>query len=790
MAKTAKISIDALTKLGDISGKEKIRYPNVRIKPENKENAEYHKKWSEKIYSLFINGSTWIPSSMYSKIDEYRSYSDGRQNMDIVKDWILGKAPSDNSIENFTSDGYDTRSNETVESRRKAWENIDFSPVSVAPKIKTKINEHIRSMYYELRVNAIDSYSVRTEEHEKYRLWFFKQNLKWMQSQAAAVGAEIQMPDFLPENLEELELYAATGGFKVPYAIAMEDLLKHTFIVSDWDKEIAERIRDDLFTLGHSCIREEFDPEKKRVVAVYCDPKYTGIQFSGTRGHKNAEWGYTMEFVNISEIRSKLNLTGEQAASIAFGYSGKYGNPSVNTWGNYDSIHVDDDGEISLGCDFYKVPVFVCEWTDIDNDSYIEFQDNFNRTLTKPYKGTLQENEQLKSHQYRYIRTAKWIPGTSHIFDYGRKQYIPRDRFNKPRTSFRGIKLMSPPILEQIMPFLKGFSLSWIKAQHAIAIAVSNGLAVDVGAIRNISIGKGANWDPLEVLQFYRQSSFFLYKKPSSLTGLSKYNSAPIIPINNSMSDNIRAQFEAMNVYMQKIEDVSGISMISTGKTPDPDVAKFNMQVTLQGTNEIINSISRAQTDLQEDISVNICYRIRSYCRQNKEIFDSYAQVIGERRMKAVVEAERNHVDYGINIEASDISEEKRVIMGMLQAAMAPEGANSQGMLSPSESVIVIDMIHQGQNLRRVGLVLGYMLRRKAKEAELKQRELIELQNKGNLEMKQMEMEAKKEERNFEIRKIQMEFWKEFTVKHGIPPAYNFGQLGNAIENKELLQKA
>jgi hypothetical protein len=29
--------------------------------------------------------------------------------------------------------------------------------------------------------------------------------------------------------MEELELYAATGGFKVPYAVSMEDLLKHTF---------------------------------------------------------------------------------------------------------------------------------------------------------------------------------------------------------------------------------------------------------------------------------------------------------------------------------------------------------------------------------------------------------------------------------------------------------------------------------------------------------------------------------------------------------------------------------
>ena len=47
-------------------------------------------------------------------------------------------------------------------------------------------------MYYEMAVNAIDSYSVRTEEHEKYRLWFLKENRKWIESQQLAIGIEPQ----------------------------------------------------------------------------------------------------------------------------------------------------------------------------------------------------------------------------------------------------------------------------------------------------------------------------------------------------------------------------------------------------------------------------------------------------------------------------------------------------------------------------------------------------------------------------------------------------------------------
>jgi hypothetical protein len=226
--------------------------------------------------------------------------------------------------------------------------------------------------------------------------------------------------------------------------------------------------------------------------------------------------------------------------------------------------------------------------------------------------------------------------------------------------------------------------------------------------------------------------------------------------------------------------------MVSTGGTPDPNIAKFNMQVTLQGTNEIINGISRAQTDLQADVSINICYRIRSYCRVNKSVADSYSEVIGERRMKAVVDAEKNHVEYGIFIEASDITEEKRNIMALIQAAISPDGADGTGKLTPSEAIIIIDMIHQRQNLRRIGFVLGYMLRRKEKEAAQKQQQMIQIQGQQNKELEMIKTQAAEQARAWEAQKIQMEFWSQFTIKHGTPPPYKMGEIGSKQDLKEV----
>jgi len=749
--------------------KDGFNYPNSKVSTESK-GEEFHRKWGEKLYSLFVTNNSWMSVGAYNSIDENRAYADGRQNMDIVKDWILGKQEKPKDSTAFDANGFDIRQDQTPEEKRKAWEAIDFSPVSVAPKIWTKINEDSRSMYYEMAVNAIDSFSVRTEEHEKNRLWFYKQNQKWINTQQMAVGIQPQEPDFLPENLDELELYAVTGGFKVPYAICMEDLLKHTFDVSDWDKEVAEKIRKDLFSNGKAMIQEVYDKELKRIVVNYVDIKYGGLQFSSKNSYKNSEIGYELQFKEISYIRQRLNMTHEQAAMLAFNFSGMYGNPVESEWGKYNLGNTGDDID-NLSCDFYKVPVFVYEFVDINNEKYVEFKDKFGQELTKKYNGELQDNEQLKEHEYRTVRMGSWVVGTEHIFDWGEKEYIPRDLYNKPRISFRGVSLANPALIEQMKPFIKGFNLSWIKAQNAIAQAVGNGLAVDLGSLRNISIGKDRSFDPMEVLAFYRQSSFLLYKKSNSLSGFNRYASPPVIPINNDMYRNIQAHFEAMNFYMQKIEDVSGISMVATGKSADPNVAKFNMEISLQGTNSIINGLIRSQTDLQEDVSVNVCYRIRTYCRTNEKIRKSYENVIGERRMKVFVDAEKSDVEYGIKIEASSIDERKQAILSLLQISIDTAGTGDEtGKLSVDEAIKIYDMIFQRQNLRRIGLILGWMLKRKKREAREWKMKFIQQQNEGLAQIEQQKAQAKQVELQHESFMADKKFRADFILKYGVPP--------------------
>jgi hypothetical protein len=550
----------------------------------------------------------------------------------------------------------------------------------------------------------------------------------------------------------------------------MEDLLKHTFEISNWDKEVGERLVKDIITLGYAVIKEDFDRELQQVVVKYADPKFSGMQFSNTNSFKDSEYAYTIEWWEVSKARQRLNLNYQDAAGLAFAFSSQYGNPVASQWGDYGYSTL-NAGFKNYGFDFYKVPVFCFEFLDVDNEKYIQVENKFGTTINKTYNGEIQDNEKLKEHELRVVRQGKWIVGTQHLFDIGIKQYIPRDEFNKPRLSYRAIKINTIPIIEQIKPFLDSFNLAWIKLQDFIAKAIGNGFAIDVGSLKDIAVGKDKSFDPMEVLNFYRQSTFLLYKRAKpGLSGMTKQSAPPVIPITNNTYDNIRAQFESMNFFMQKIEDVTGLSMVALGKSADPNVAKFNMQVSVQGTNEIINNIARCKTDLQEDVSVNVCYRIRSLCRVNESIRKVYEEVVGVQRMKCVLDAEKNHVKYGIRIEATDITEEKQNLMAMLSAAIKQPGSPEMGKLDMSDALIIQDMIMQGQNFRRIGLILGYTMRKKEQQARMIQQQNIQLQGEQIKVPEMIKYQAQQETQQFEWQKMDKQFQYDYMIKWGVPP--------------------
>lgn len=774
MAPQKKIKFSVEDIKGKVDRKNTSYYEKARISPSDpetnpseKDTKQYIKPWVEYFYSLFQKKATWMGAD-YDHIDTMRSFMEGTQDVNQYRDFIYGVAKNEKGMA-FDSSGNDVRDQSSSDQAdRTAWTNIDETPISIGPKITTKLLEQARNIYYEIGVNATDSMSVQTEEMEEARLWFEKENENYLRGQRAMLGIGAKEPEFMPININELELYKNSGGFKVPYAVNMELLLKHTFDISEWDKEVKEKILKDLVSIRYAMVRDYYDREEQRVKSKYVDPKFALLQFSRENSYKDSEYGGELEFWPISKVRQKFDMSHEEAAGLAYVHSNLYSNPTLSQWEDYGYV---ESASGKCGFDFYRVPIFRVEWIDIDNEKYYKKTTGNGKTFNKPLKNKDPQGLDVYDRRIRYVREATWIPGTEFLTDYGKAKYIARPNPRKPRISYRGIRLGTPALFQQIRPLLNGLTQAWWKTQEAIAIAISNGISVDVGALKNVSIGKDKSWNVLKILQYYRQQAILIHKRSNPMNFGQGGGMSPVQPLVLNMEKNILAQMEIMDRFMGMIESISGINLVTTGSTPEPRLGKYNMQVALDGTNQIIGSIIRASTELQSDVGTNIVARIRGYAKANKSIADSYAEVIGKQKMKVILDAEKNHVQYGINIEARDITEMKAFIDEILISSVKASAAGQQGMLDPSEVILVKDMLDQKQNMRMISLTLGYILRKKKKQATLEEFQKIEAQGNQLAKAEQEKEKNRAGERRFELVKLQKEFENDFMVKWGYTPS-------------------
>ena len=131
-------------------------------------------------------------------------------------------------------------------------------------------------------------------------------------------GLPLDVPEFIPETLDELEMYEAAGGFKQAYAMALEKLIRHTDDVSDWG-ELKRKVIDDMIDLNVCTLKADYSDDEKKVRWRYVDPQDLVIQYSKYEDFRDSEYAGEFKDINISELRRSLmkeGLTEEQIADV------------------------------------------------------------------------------------------------------------------------------------------------------------------------------------------------------------------------------------------------------------------------------------------------------------------------------------------------------------------------------------------------------------------------------------------------------------------------------------------
>ena len=665
----------------------------------------------------WLNDRTAIPYSYLDEFNELRDYGAGKQDVLRYQKILLDESEDDETL--------------------SGWVNIMWDQFSVMPKFKHLIRGMFETQEHDVVASSIDPISLREKSLMKLRKWF-KARYKPIIDAVYNMNNYKPQPEWLPNNVEELDLYEKGGGFKLAKEKNIEEGIEYTFYISDW-KEIKRKIIDDFVDINCSAVKDYTDPYTRKVKVRYVDPANLIIQYSRHNDYRNAEWAGEIIKETISNIRKVTNLTEEQLKNIAHFYNGRNGNPELDSW-------LDEDLRTETGWayDGFTIDVLDAEKKSINSKYFTRRTNRYGDTLfyeqeeEKVYD-TPKKKTEIKKYQVVY--RAKWIIGTDHIYDFGLQYDVPRPGKKEVELSFKFYKLPGRSLVSLARPNLDQLSLTFYKLQNALAMASPPGIAVEYTSLMNMKLG-GDKMEPLDILSIRRGQGDLIYKlttaggRPNIPGGM-----RPIQELEGGMGRQLQEYIQLFELNLEFIRDLTGINKIADASTPDPNQSVGGSELAVAATSNALRPIYSGYIRLKEKVARSASLRLQVLLRYSKKAYQGYIPVIGSAGVKVItVDADIVDMDCAIRIVARPTERRKQVLLEAAKAALMPDKDGYTG-LEYKDFLIIERMVEEG-NLKFAEM---YMAARSEKNKE-EQRRLQQENMKLNAENEQKTAVVKSQE--------------------------------------------
>lgn len=711
--------------------------PRHDVDPKLKNEPLWNKEFAEYIYSSEMQNKSVTFCGKRDKIRELRKYSNSEQDITKYQDLMIGKLKQG-------------------ETKRKGYANLNFEILSLAPKFKRIVLGIVEGIDFDISADAMDETSGVERETIKWNLWAKKEFKSLYEKASEVIGMSFQKEDYLPENLEQLELFDKMGGFKLKTEIGIENGFLHTDNISDKD-EVRKRNFTDLYVLNVAAIRDFVDFQTQEVKYKYLDPdKLIVIGGEEDPNFKNASaYGY-LTYYSIAEILKVTNLTEPEVRDIAERFSGKFGNPD-------DNIYYDDD-QNKYAYDDWVVPVLDCEMETVDNyyktkrkDKHGEGYKIYPEQYGKVYNNA---NKKTEVADIKVWRRCKWIIGTEKVFDYGLQYDMPRPKPSDALSSFHVYKIDGKSIQEQIMQLLDSLQLTWIRYQNLKATGKLSGISVEFSTLQNMSLG-GKKLSPIEALKVYTQTNVLLYK--ANAQGSSYYSPNSGSPVNvlpSGFPQDLAAIVSSFKTDIDLINEITGINDVVAASSPNPNVGLGQSKLAIGAANNNLKEIITARKQLYKATAINCALRLQVVAKGSKG--DTiYNNILGKGIWKALkISSKRPFTSYGINISPKIDVESREKIELRLETGIQ-SGKNGKAALTMSEYFAISRMLSSGTSMKNIGVYMANKERqRDQRDAKLQQDNIkIGAQNNERLNAQKSKSEIEKENAkvNNDIKKIETE---------------------------------
>lgn len=699
--------------------------PKQSIDPKKK-LGEYHRQYSQFIYSLFVRGKCAWGSASYDKFTELRAYSNGQQSTEQYKTWLAGDL-SDNKSSTVATDSFDSTPLSRV-AKKGGWYSMIFDNISPAPAVLNALHGQFDKVDFDLYVNVIDQESKDLEENEAYLRFFEGQNLGWQNEYKQKAGIPIDENTYYPKSVQEFNMFKSQGGFKLGVARSMQKLLRYSFDISKWDTVTRKKVVDDLICIQYGAVRDYFDSEDNKFKQKWIDPARLVMQFSNEHDYCDSEYAGYFTFWTISNLKAKLpEVPEEEWKNLGKASMGAYGNPNSGWEARYSIL---DPSNQTYGYDGFKVPVFETEWIDTDITKRKYYTDRYGRKqvkdLTFEDKEKNTEKSAVKNVSVRLVRQCNWVVGTDYCFDWGVVKMASRKGYSKPQLTFHVEQLLQPSIIERIKPALDQIEINFLRYQNSLAKMVENGYAINTSMLGNVTLG-GDKLKPAEVIRLFKQTGFFLYQY-SAGTGLYTGGAAtPISAIDGGMKNRVEETIRTMDMWMGVIKTLTGIDVVALSSTPVTTDSKEGQSEQITITLDVLKPITDAVSEIKESIGSSVMRRIQIGVRNSDTIKKAYAGVISGADMEALVRMEADGVQYGLSLKARPDRVAKATFMKWIELALQNTREQRPG-IDLNDAIYFKSQLDNGADISELEQQLGYAILKNKEESQANSEKMIQMQ--------------------------------------------------------------
>jgi hypothetical protein len=696
--------------------------PSDEIDPKLKQRPEYGLAWCKAVYQLHVRDQGGIRYTKLQDIDLNRQYAEGRQPVEKYLDILC---PKDSK------------------GQRRSYMDMSTDILSIIPKFRSIVIGKFIQYEHNIMAEALDETSGAERQNMRFKIWADSQIQAALKpyEKALELGIDPQSAQgMIPKSIEELDMLQQAGAFKLKWEAGMEKLLQDAFQTSDW-RNIKVKAYEDIFDLGMFATRDYTDKVTGKARVRYVDPKRLIVRHSNDHLYSNID--YAAEVIDLTPNQIRVQA-GEQIPMEEL-------NRVIKLYA--DSNHLDYVFNENIN-DLYEeygdrdVKVMDLTFKTIDTMKAEKRTDTRGSTrfYNQDYNFELSEEQIKKGNRKvlvgkkQMVYKCKWIIGSNYVYDFGVDEDIIRDTKNKTvKLPFSIYRLSRKSMLDSIIPLEDHIQLAWLKFQNTLAKAAPGGIAVDVGALQNITNGKN-KLKPLELLKIRRQTGDLLFKSTTHHSQMINPNAGrPIIDLPGGAGAELDEHIKVIDFNINMIRQITGINEMMDATAPRPGTLVGTAEIAEQGTNNTLFNIYNSYKVVKENTASNLSCRIQNIIRYVD--YKPYENVIGTGLLNVFKKGGPiAHSSFGISLMLRPSNADKQSILEKAQFAFQQQPP----MITMSDLMRLEQEVKYG-SIHMARIFLMYKEEKYKEEQAQSQAQAIQAQSQAIQEQQQSSLQGELE---------------------------------------------